>query len=242
MGKQKLVIVKDKQVLTTSLVVAEELDRSHKGIMQLIREYQNDFNEFGTLACERRKSGGRPTELFYLNEGHLTFLIMMMRTKKTDNSKILEFKKKIAKEFMRMRETLSSLSKLKADEEYLKTRKKSKETRLKETDVIKKFIEYAKGQGSEKADRYYVTLTTMKNKSLFLIEQKFKNLREVLNIKQLDELKQADEIVLKALNDGMKDKMFYKDIYKLAKKRVEVFAELKGKSLVSYTEFKKLEE
>ena len=47
-----LVILKNNQLVTTSLIIAEQLKRTHKGIIQLIREYENDFNDFGTLTFE----------------------------------------------------------------------------------------------------------------------------------------------------------------------------------------------
>jgi len=236
-----LVILKNNEPLTTSLIVARELKRTHKGIIQLIREYLNDFNEFGTLTFQMRKSKGRPTEYVYLNEQQLTFLIMMLRVKQSDNDKVLEFKKQITKEFFRMRQILLNLSVQKANQEYFEVREKGKVSRLKQTDTIKQFVEYATKQGSKNANKYYITLTNMENKALFLIEQKFKNIREILNINQLDELKQADEIILKALIDGMEKEMFYKDIYQLAKKRVELFASLKGKTIVPSIEFKTIE-
>ena len=73
----------------------------------------------------------------------------------------------------------------------------------KETDVIKQFIEYAVKQGSKSYKKNpslaYSNITKMENKSLFILENKVKNLRDILNCKQLDEIKQADEIVEKAL-------------------------------------------
>jgi phage regulator Rha-like protein len=235
-----LVTLKNNEPLTTSLIVSKELNRTHKGIIQLIREYSLDFVDFGTLTFGMRKSKGRPTEFVYLNEQHLTFLIMMLRVKQSENDKVLEFKKRITKEFFNMKKTLLYLSVQKANQEWIENREKGKISRLKETDVIKKFVIYAKNQGSENAEKYYMLLTNMENKALFFIEQKFKNLREILNIHQLDEIKQADEIVLKALIDGMAKNIDYKKIFKLAKKRVETFASLKGKSVVPSIEFKQI--
>lgn len=91
--------------------------------------------------------------------------------------------------------------------------------------------------------------TKMENDKLFLIDKfiiedlkkKKKSLRDLLNINQLDEIKQADEIIIKALFDGMNKKMHYKEIYQLAKKRVEIFVALKGKSPVPSIEFEYLE-
>jgi hypothetical protein len=76
------------------------------------------------------------------------------------------------------------------------------------------------------------SISTMENKALFLLEQQYKNLRDMLNIHQLSTVKSADMIVMKALRDGMDKGLHYKDIYKLAKVRVEGFAEVIGKTLI----------
>ena len=41
---------------------------------------------------------------------------------------------------------------------------------------------------------------------------------------QLSFLATAEYVAAKALEDGMRDQLFYKDIYKLAKQRIESFA------------------
>ena len=69
-----------------------------------------------------------------------------------------------------------------------------------------------------------MNITKMEYKALFFLEQKFKNIRDILNIHQLSIMMNADDIVLKALNDGMDQGLDYKDIYKLAKERIEIFA------------------
>jgi len=80
--------------------------------------------------------------------------------------------------------------------------------------------------------RYYANISKMENQALFLLEQKYKNLRDALDIHQLSTVKSADMIVMKALSDGMAQGLHYKDIYKLAKLRVESFAEIIGKTLI----------
>jgi hypothetical protein len=60
----------------------------------------------------------------------------------------------------------------------------------------------------------------MENAAFFILKDKFKNIREILNITQLSKIIVADMIVNKAINDGMKEGMFYKDIFKLAKERI----------------------
>jgi hypothetical protein len=101
---------------------------------------------------------------------------------------------------------------------------------MQKTEVIKVFVDYAIEQGSGSASRYYSNFAKMENKSLFECHQKFKNMREVLSIRQLFQVATADQIIEKALVDGMNDEMHYKEIYKLAKGRVIEYAALIGRS------------
>jgi len=217
----KLVLLDNNEPLTTSLIVSEELKRTHKSITNLCKTYENSFKKFGTFRISNSKSkGGRPEKFYYLNEQQLTFLIMMLRVKKNENDKVLEFKEKITKEFHKMKKWILEQKTLKANEEYQKERKKSKIGRRKETDVIKTFIEYAKKQGSKSAEKYYISISTMENKAFFILKEKFKNVREILNITQLTKIMYADIVVRQALLEGMSKNMKYKEIYQLAKERV----------------------
>ena len=72
----------------------------------------------------------------------------------------------------------------------------------------------------------------MENKALFIITEKFPNLRNILNGMQLSIVASADIAVAKALKEGMEQELYYKEIYKLAKSRLEKFAEIVGKTLV----------
>ncbi len=95
---------------------------------------------------------------------------------------------------------------------------------------MQEFETYAIEQGSTNANMYYTNITGMMNSLLFIINGKFKNLRELMTPKQLSIVTSAEYIIDKALKDGMKDKMFYKDIYKLVKERVQTYADLHGQS------------
>ena len=108
--------------------------------------------------------------------------------------------------------------------------------------MIKEFIEYATKQGSKNAAFYYANISKMENTALFFLEQKFKNLRDILDIRQLSTVDSADHIVAKALRDGMDSGMAYQNIYTMAKKRVEAFAELRGKTFIPCDSMKLLGE
>jgi phage regulator Rha-like protein len=237
-----LVILKGNEALTTSLIIAEKLNRTHKGIIQIIRRYKIDFVEFGTLEFETSKSKGRPTEFVYLNEQHLTFLLMILRIKKEENDKVLEFKKKITKEFFNMRKFIIENKEMKESELYIEARNESKAIRKEETDIIKVFVEYAKKQGSKSADKYYMNFSRMENNAFFIIKDKFPNVRGILNINQLSKIKIADMIIKQAIVEGIENEMYYKDIFKLAKERIINLSNSLGiKEIIPNIEFKQIE-
>ena len=121
----------------------------------------------------------------------------------------------MAKEFKRMKQTISNLIAQRQNPDWQNVRSDGKAVYLQKSDVIKEFVDYAKAQGSTSAERYYSNLAAMENKALFFIERKYKNMREIMTIKQLMQVATADQVVEKALNDGMTDNSsLHKDIYK----------------------------
>lgn len=238
--KKDLVLLKDLEPRTTSLIISEQTGNSIDSVKRLIRTYKKQLEEFGVLGFEIRKpteKGGRPFEEFYLNEEQLTFLIMTFR----NNEKVIDFKMRITKEFFRMKKALSKLSEEKATQDYQLARKSGKQLLKYKTDVVKSFVEYAINQGSngyKTESLAYSNIAKMENKALFIIEQKFPNVREVLNTQQLMIIATADQIVEKALLEGMEKEMNYKDIYQMAKERVLKFAELMPKTPVPMLERK----
>ena len=77
---------------------------------------------------------------------------------------------------------------------------------------------------------------------MFLIQEKFKNIRDVLTGQQLQVLRSADQIVIKAIKEGMSKNMNYKDIYVLAKERIEIFSSIIPKTIVPMIETKNIKE
>ena len=100
---EPLVSVIGGEPLASSLVIARGMRAKHKSVIQLIRRKADALGQFGTLAFEMRKSGGRPTEVAMLNEQQAALLISMMRN--TDD--VVAFKVRLIREFYRMRDALS---------------------------------------------------------------------------------------------------------------------------------------
>lgn len=99
---QSLVIIQENQLVISTISIAEGTENQHKNVMELVRNYSDDLEEFGTLAFETRKSGGMPTEFAMLNEQQATYLITLMR-----NSEVVrQFKKALVKAFFQMRDAI----------------------------------------------------------------------------------------------------------------------------------------
>lgn len=101
-----LVVVVGGELLASSEVIAKGMKAKHKSVIQLIRHNAGVLGEFGTLAFEMRKSGGRPTEIALLNEQQAALLISMMR----NTPEVLTFKASLIREFFRMRDALQQRS------------------------------------------------------------------------------------------------------------------------------------
>lgn len=200
--------------------------KEHRHFQQIIKKHEALLSEYGVLRFETVKpasgsKGGRPEKTYFLNERQFTMVSMLIN----NSEEALKVKKTVNDEFWRMREQLSELA------QHNKARLDGKVYRRKETDTIKDFIELAKAQGaSDGINHLYSTLTTMENKALFVLEQKYPNVRDVLNTGQLMQICVADQIVEKTYAEAVETNMHYKDAYKLAKARIEEYAAIVGKS------------
>ena len=217
------------EVRTGSFLLAQGLERDHKVVTNLIRKYQSDFEDFSTLKVRKlRSTGGRAANEYMLDEDQFMFLGTLLK----NTGKVVAFKKAIILQFKKARIRLECLDQHKQQPEYQITRDAGKIVRKQTTDVMKQFIEYAEAQGSKSAWRYYNNISRMLNGLLFIVEGKFKNLREVMTVQQLMTVSSAEQIIDRGLKDGMSRKKFYKEIYKDVRGKVEMFAELHGKSEV----------
>jgi len=218
----------DNVLVVSTLDMCGGLEVEHKAILQLVKKYETDFQDIRTFTFQMLKSGGRPTSFCYLDEEQATFLITLMK----NSPVIVKFKRRMTRQFYQMKKFIAQKVNQKANAEWLESRASGKLIRRVETDTLKIFVEYATNGGSKNAHHYYSNISTMQNKALFFIDQKFKNIRDLLDIHQLATLQIADRIVIRALEEGMGKSLHYKEIYQLAKSRIETFAMIHGKSPV----------
>ena len=209
----ELVELKGNDVFTNSKVIADGTNNQHESVVAIIRKYEKDILDFGNIDFSDLKSGkrGQPERVYYLNEEQATFVITLLR-----NSKIVvKFKKELVRQFYAMRRCiLEKQSKL-----WGETRIANKENRLKETDVIKLLVDYAKEQGSTHSDKLYVTYTK-------LAKSVIGGNRDNITVSDLNNLTLVESIILQTIRIDMSMGMHYKDIYRDCKNRIEQFADI----------------
>lgn len=102
------------------------------------------------------------------------------------------------------------------------TRLESKNIRKLETAEIKELVEYAKAQGSENAEKYYIALSKLANKTVGISSKE----RETATINQLNTLILVENIINHMIQEGIRQELPYKKIYQTCKQRLEQFQEI----------------
>lgn len=102
----EIVKIINHQATTTSLDVANGTNIEHRAVLQLIKNHKERFLQFGELisAFEMRKTQGRNTVVYQLNEAQATLLLTMMK----NTPKVLDFKVALVKAFFQARALLQT--------------------------------------------------------------------------------------------------------------------------------------
>jgi len=212
-----------------TFLISQGLEMQHHKLIELVRKYKDDFEDFSPLKGRKFKStGGRAANEMMLTEDHFLFLSTLIR-----NTKIsVSLKKAIVKDYSKVKKQLESIQKRNNAPKHIETREAGKLVRKQTTDAMQDFVQYGIDQGGsvKGCNMYYSNITRMLNGLLFIVEGKHKNLRDVMTTRQLMTVSSAEQIVDRGLIIGMSKKRFYKDIYQDVKDRVLQFAELHGKS------------
>ena len=226
-----VLVVNNNEPRVDSRVIADGLGIQHKNVVETIRRYQSDFEDFNHLTFETevgvRQQGGGKAEIFvHLDEDQAIFLLTLSR----NSERVVALKKGLTKTFGKYRKHAVKQASI----EWQQQRSQGKITRRAETDTIKAFVEYATAQGSKSASKYYMALSKMENAQLFDVPPGTKpdNLRDALDVGQLFAIGTADQVVAKSLMEGMAGKLEYKEIYKLARERCRTLGLIVGRSPV----------
>lgn len=214
----QLVAVHGSKATTTSLIVAQRFGKRHDTVLRAIRniECSDKFRLLNFAEISVEDSYGRKQPAFQITRDGFSFLAMGFTGKKA-----AQFKEDFINAFNMMEQALLNQQNL----SWKESRANGKIARHSETDTINKFVQYAVEQGSQNATKYFMNLTTMTYRSLFYLKEASpKPFRDLLDSMQLMFLATAEGVVEAAIQEGMQKRMFYKDIYKLARDRVTSLA------------------
>jgi Rha family phage regulatory protein len=207
------------QLFTTSIDVAEKFEKQHKIVLRAIRklECSSDFSRCNFVPSKYTDDRGKTQPMFYMTKDGFTFLVMGFTGKNAS-----EWKEKYIHAFNSMEQALTNQKNL----SWKDQREQGKIPRKEVTNTIQRFVSYAESQGSTHATRYYPTITKAVYKCLFIIEDRYgKSFRDLLNTMQLQFLGVAEYVAAQAIEDGMAQKLPYKEIYQFTKAAVEKYAE-----------------
>lgn len=210
----KLIELKGNKAVTTSLQVAEHFGKRHDSILRNIDSILKDsenakmwFQKSSYKVAENNKT----YPLYYMNRDGFSLLVMGFTGKKA-----LEWKVKYIQAFNEMEKLLTE----KQTKTWLETRQESKLTRKSETEVIKKFVDYAREQGSDNADKYYVIFSKLANKTANITE------RDMATTFQLNSLTFIENIILHTIECQLMLGTEYHEIYQKCKKAIDEFKDL----------------
>lgn len=101
----ELILMRDKNAVTTSLIVAEVFGKEHRNVLRDIREFQKDVLNFEQMFMEGDSpdSYGRSRKVYFMNRDGFTLLAMGFTGKEA-----LKFKLQFIDEFNRMEEYIQS--------------------------------------------------------------------------------------------------------------------------------------
>lgn len=217
--KNELVESKKGKVYSTSLVFAKEFEIAHIHVLEKIRNLiiETPIVKSSFIESKYKNERGREYPIYYLDRDGFMFLVMNTVGKRSN-----EMKLRFIGAFNAMENALLRQS----NEEWNQSRKIGMTKRKELTDTIQRFIEYAKNQGSTKAEFYYKHITNAEYKALHLLDSNETTpVRDMLSDLDLGFLMVAEHIAKEFIEECMESDIHYKEIFVLLKQKLMVFAQ-----------------
>lgn len=215
----ELVTIRNDKVVCDSLEVAKMFQKTHNHVLRDIETLLGGVSKIGHTqqmfdkGYRINEQNGQRYPIYYMNRDGFSLLAMGFTGKKA-----LEWKLKYIEAFNKMESVLSE----KTTETWVESRKQSMLGRKAETDTIKKFIDYAREQGSKNADKYYVHFTNLANK-LVGIE---KGGRDMATTFQLNSLTFVESIILRTIESNLVVGTEYHEIFQKCRRAIDDFKDL----------------
>jgi Rha family phage regulatory protein len=220
-----LVEVKRKDVYCDSHLVAKKFGYKPGYVVKHIKNVIKDIEDMEVVKMfapkymiEEREYRGNKYVAYLMNRDFFSILAMRFKGKKA-----FQWQAGFIAAFNAMEQRLLIADKNATDPNWLSQRNQGKIARKEETDIIKKFVEYATNQGSTSAKFYYKHITNATYKALGLMVQRKPKLRDTMDLYEISELLLAERIARNSLDKYMKLGRHYKDIYDSVKDDLLMF-------------------
>jgi len=205
-----LTFIKNNDVFTDSLVIANDINYEHRAIVKHFKTYKERFERRGnlsTLSAKIKEGAGRPTTIYLLNETQAVFLVTLL-----DNTdEVLDFKERLAVSFTTMRHILCQ----RQTAEWQEIRQQGKQARLQETDALQQLVAYAKAQGSKNADKLFMSYSKLvKGLTGY-------NKRDTASADTLQLVSFMERLLPGIWSQEMQQDTYYKDIFQRAKAELQ---------------------
>ena len=202
---------------TTSEIVAECAGVKRHAVKSLIEKHRSDLEDFGKVAFQMQPLPGSKTgqkiTVYHLNEQQATLLMTYLK----NTEQVRAFKKELVKQFYAMRSLLLERN----SPIWQDTRALTKAVRKQETDAIRELVEYATGQGSTHAARYYTSISRIANKTAGITD------RDAAHVEQLTALMLIERVISDEIRAGIAAGNPYRDIFTAIQQRLTTFGEIK---------------
>jgi len=218
----ELVVVKKDNILTDSLIVAREFEKSHDKVLRDIRNQIEKLKEAGESEFSLANFGesnyiderGKEYPKFQLTEEAFAIVAMSYVTPKAMGMKV-----KFIKEFKRMRQFILE----RQTAEWRQSRLTGKKVRRDETDVIMtKLIPLAESQGSRNSGKLYMNYSKLIN-AVLGIEA---GTRDNLPLTHIDAIRFLERAIENIISIEADKGTHYKEIYQICKAKCLIIKEL----------------
>lgn len=200
---------------TTSLAIAQKFGKRHDTVLRAIRlvECSEEFSRRNFAERDYIDERGKSQPMYSITRDGFAFLAMGFTGKNAAG-----WKEDYITAFNQMEKALLAQTINHQNIYWQQKRIEGKQVRLAWGGCVQEFVAYAKAQGSQSSEKYYMAITKMEYSALELVKQAAdKHFRDSLNAIEHGQLTVVEMAAQRALREGMDSRLHYKDIYQHCK-------------------------
>lgn len=225
----QLVILRRGEPFTDSLLVAEKFHKNHRDLLTKIRFLMAEIEEMHSaknfaqsieenynpkfIESSYKDASGKSNLMYYLNQDAFVEVVGNLNGKEAR-----QWKREYHSAFNKMAKMILN----KQNAEWLETRQEVKLLYHKMTDSLKILVDYATANGSQNADKLYMTYNKLINKNLGIKPGQ----RDSLTIWQLHEIEKMQSMIETIVRGLIAKGTEYHQIYKDTKQIIESYSAL----------------